>query len=127
MKYLLTAIIILIGLMFPQIALAQQEKIWKNGDMIAAKVICETEDAILELTGADINGPESNVMVVITNLIENGQCIALPFPLRFLVAKALVHYKDHKKISSVILGVNNGNGEWMGWLIAAGRYRENGI
>ena len=119
--------LMLVGLMYPQTALSKQEKIWKNGDMIAAKVICETEDAILELTNADMKGPESNVMVVITNLVENRQCTAFPFPLRFLVTKALVHYKDHKKISSVILGVNAGNGDWVGWLIAAGRYRESEI
>ena len=46
------------------------------------------------------------------------------FPKEFAKpAKAVI--KDHKKIPSVILGVNAGNGEWIGWLIAAGRYREN--
>ena len=119
--------LMLVGLMYPQTALSKSEKIWKNGDIIASKVICKTEDAILELTGADINGPESNVMVVVTDLVENRQCTVFPFPLRFLVTKALVHYKDHKKIPSVILGVNAGNGEWIGWLIAAGRYRETEI
>ena len=119
--------LMLVGLMYPQTALSKQEKIWKNGDIVATKVVCETEDAILELTGADINGPESNVMVVITNLVDNRQCTAFPFPLRFIVTKALVHYKDHNEISSVILGVNAGNGEWIGWLIAAGRYRETEI
>jgi hypothetical protein len=119
--------LMLVGLMYPQTALSDQDKIWKNGDIVATKVVCETEDAILELTGADINGPESNVMVVITNLVANRQCTAFPFPLKFMVTKALVHYKDHKEIPSVILGVNAGNGEWIGWLIAAGRYRETGI
>ena len=113
--------------MFPQIALSKPEKIWKNGDIIAAKVVCETEDAILKLTDADINGPVSNVIVVITNLLDKRQCTAFPFPIRFMVTKALVHYKDHKEISSVILGVNAGNGDWIGWIIAAGRYKENGI
>ena len=119
--------LMLVGLMYPQTALSKSEKIWKNGDIIASKVICKTEDAILELTNADMKGPESNVMVVITDLVENRQCTAFPFPLRFLVTKALVHYKDHKKIPSVILGVNAGNGDWVGWLIATGRYRESGI
>ena len=118
---------ILTGLMFPQAALSKEEKVWKYGDIIAAKVVCETEDAILKLTDADINGPVSNVIVVITNLLDKRQCTAFPFPIRFMVTKALVHYKDHKEISSVILGVNAGNGEWIGWLIAAGRYRETGI
>ena len=118
---------ILTGLMFPQAALSKEEKVWKYGDIIAAKVVCETEDAILKLTDADINGPVSNVIVVITNLLDKRQCTAFPFPIRFMVTKALVHYKDHKEISSVILGVNAGNGDWIGWIIAAGRYRENGI
>ena len=118
---------ILTGLMFPQAALSKEEKVWKYGDIIAAKVVCETEDAILKLTDADINGPVSNVIVVITNLLDKRQCTAFPFPIRFMVTKALVHYKDHKEISSVILGVNAGNGEWIGWLIAAGRYKENEI
>ena len=118
---------ILTGLMFPQAALSKEEKVWKYGDIIAAKVVCETEDAILKLTDADINGPVSNVIVVITNLLDKRQCTAFPFPIRFMVTKALVHYKDHKEISSVILGVNAGNGEWIGWLIAAGRYKENEV
>ncbi len=118
---------ILTGLMFPQAALSKEEKVWKYGDIIAAKVVCETEDAILKLTDADINGPVSNVIVVITNLLDKRQCTAFPFPIRFMVTKALVHYKDHKEISSVILGVNAGNGDWIGWIIAAGRYKENGI
>ena len=118
---------IMTGLMFPQAALSKEEKVWKYGDIIAAKVVCETEDAILKLTDADINGPVSNVIVVITNLLDKRQCTAFPFPIRFMVTKALVHYKDHKEISSVILGVNAGNGDWIGWIIAAGRYKENGI
>ena len=118
---------ILTGLMFPQAALSKEEKVWKYGDIIAAKVVCETEDAILKLTDADINGPVSNVIVVITNLLDKRQCTAFPFPIRFMVTKALVHYKDHKEISSVIIGVNAGNGDWIGWIIAAGRYKENGI
>ena len=118
---------ILTGLMFPQAALSKEEKVWKYGDIIAAKVVCETEEAILKLTDADINGPVSNVIVVITNLLDKRQCTAFPFPIRFMVTKALVHYKDHKEISSVILGVNAGNGDWIGWIIAAGRYKENGI
>ena len=126
-------ILVMMGLLWPtagwpgSISSLSQDKIWKNGDIVATKVVCETEDAILELTGADINGPESKVMVVITNLVANRQCTAFPFPLRFIVTKALVHYKDHKEISSVILGVNAGNGEWIGWLIAAGRYKENEV
>ena len=127
MKYLLMITAILTGLMFPQAALSKEEKVWKYGDIIAAKVVCETEDAILKLTDADINGPVSNVIVVITNLLDKRQCTAFPFPIRFMVTKALVHYKDHKEISSVILGVNAGNGDWIGWIIAAGRYKENGI
>ena len=118
---------ILTGLMFPQAALSKEEKVWKYGDIIAAKVVCETEDAILKLTDADINGPVSNVIVVITNLLDKRQCTAFPFPIRFMVTKALVHYKDHKEISSVILGVNAGNGDWIGWIIAAGRYKENEV
>ena len=124
-------ILVMMGLLWPTAgwpgSISDQDKIWKNGDLIAAKVVCETEDAILELTNADMKGPESNVMVVITNLVDNRQCTAFPFPLKFIVTKALVHYKDHKEISSVILGVNAGNGEWIGWLIAAGRYKENEI
>ena len=58
-------ILVMMGLLWPtagwpgSISSLSQDKIWKNGDIVATKVVCETEDAILELTGADINGPES--------------------------------------------------------------------
>ena len=84
-------ILVMMGLLWPTAgwpgSISDQDKIWKNGDIVATKVVCETEDAILELTGADINGPESKVMVVITNLVANKQCTAFPFPLRLIVTK----------------------------------------
>ena len=52
MKYLLTATIILIGLMFPQITLSEHEKrqkVWTNGDLITTRVLCKTEDGYLRI------------------------------------------------------------------------------
>ena len=114
--------------MFPQIALSEHEKeqkIWVEGDIIATKILCETEDAILELINADIKGPESYVLMVAGTLVADGQCIALPFPIRFKVIKSLLEYEDFKKIPSVVLGVVSQNGDWVGWILAAGTFQEN--
>ena len=128
MKYLLTATIILIGLMFPQIALSEHEKrqkVWTNGDLITTRVLCESEDAILEVTNADMKGPETLVMMVISTLVEDEQCVALPFPVTFKVTKSLVEYKDFSDHPSVVLGAVAKNGDWVGWVLAAGTFEVN--
>ena len=128
MKYLLTATIILIGLMFPQIALSEHEKkqkTWTDGDLITTRVLCESEDAILEVTNADMKGPETLVMMVISTLVEDEQCVALPFPVTFKVTKSLVEYKDFSDHPSVVLGAVAKNGDWVGWVLAAGTFEVN--
>ena len=128
MKYLLTATIILIGLMFPQIALSEHEKrqkTWTGGDLITTRVLCESEDAILEVTNADMKGPETLVLMVIGTLVEDEQCIALPFPVTFKVTKSLVEYKDYSDHPSVVLGAVAKNGDWVGWVLAAGTFEAN--
>ena len=128
MKFLLTATIILIGLMFPQIALSEHEKrqkVWTNGDLITTRVLCESEDAILEVTNADMKGPETLVLMVIGTLVEDEQCIALPFPVTFKVTKSLVEYKDYSDHPSVVLGAVAKNGDWVGWVLAAGTFEAN--
>ena len=112
--------------MFPQIALSEHEKeskVWVEGDIIATKVLCRTEDAILELINADMKGPESHVMMVVGALVADGQCTALPFPIRFMITKSLLEYKDFKKRPSVALGAVAQNGDWVGWIIAAGTFQ----
>mgnify|MGYP004407185539 FL=1 len=129
MKFLLTATIILIGLMFPQIALSEHEKkqkTWTDGDLITTRVLCKTEDAILELTNADMKGPETLVMMVIGTLVEDEQCVALPFPVTFKVTKSLVEYTDFSKRPSVVLGAVAQNGDWVGWILAAGTFEADG-
>ena len=115
--------------MFPQIALSEHEKrqkTWTNGDLITTRVLCKTEDAILELTNADMKGPETLVMMVIGTLVEDEQCTALPFPVTFKVTKSLVEYKDFSKHPSVVLGTVAQNGDWVGWVLAAGTFEANG-
>ena len=115
--------------MFPQIALSEHEKrqkTWTNGDLITTRVLCKTEDAILELTNADMKGPETLVMMVIGTLVEDEQCTALPFPVTFKVTKSLVEYKDFSKHPSVVLGTVAQNGDWVGWVLAAGTFEEDG-
>tara|TARA_B100001029_G_C14661036_1_gene234384 strand:- start:55 stop:462 length:408 start_codon:yes stop_codon:yes gene_type:complete len=129
MKFLLTATIILIGLMFPQIALTQQQKehkIWTNGDLITTRVLCEKEDGVLELVNADMKGPETLVMMVVGTLVEDEQCLALPFPVTFKVTKSLVEYTDFSKRPSVVLGTVAKNGNWVGWVLAAGTFEAGG-
>ena len=128
MKFLLTATIILIGLMFPQIALSEHEKrqkVWTNGDLITTRVLCESEDAILELTNADMKGPDTLVMMVMGSLVGDEQCTALPFPVTFKVTKSLVEYKDYSDHPSVVLGALAKNGDWVGWVLAAGTFEAN--
>ena len=112
--------------MFPQIALSEHEKrqkVWTNGDLITTRVLCESEDAILELTNADMKGPETLVIMVMGSLVGNEQCTALPFPVTFKVTKSLVEYKDFSKHPSVVLGAVAQNGDWVGWIIAAGTFQ----
>ena len=114
--------------MFPQIALTQQEKnqkIWVEGDLIVTRVLCEEEDGILELVNADMKGPETLVMMVVGTLVGDGQCTALPFPIRFKVIKSLVEYTDHSNRPSVVLGAVAQNGDWVGWILAAGTFEAN--
>ena len=114
--------------MFPQIALTQQEKnqkIWVEGDLIVTRVLCEEEDGILELVNADMKGPETLVMMVMGSLVGNEQCTALPFPVTFKVTKSLVEYTDHGKHPSVVLGAVAQNGDWVGWILAAGTFEAN--
>ena len=128
MKYLLPATIILIGLIFPQIALSvheKRQKTWTGGDLITTRVLCESEDAILEVTNADMKGPETLVLMVIGTLVEDEQCIALPFPVTFKVTKSLVEYKDYSDHPSVVLGAVAKNGDWVGWVLAAGTFEAN--
>ena len=114
--------------MFPQIALSEHEKrqkVWTNGDLITTRVLCESEDAILEVTNADMKGPETLVLMVIGTLVEDEQCIALPFPVTFKVTKSLVEYKDYSDHPSVVLGAVAKNGDWVGWVLAAGTFETN--
>ena len=114
--------------MFPQIALSEHEKrqkVWTNGDLITTRVLCESEDAILELTNADMKGPDTLVMMVMGSLVGDEQCTALPFPVTFKVTKSLVEYTDYSKHPSVVLGIVAKNGDWVGWVLAAGTFEAN--
>ena len=57
MKYLLTATIILIGLMFPQTASLSQDPpktyAWSKGDYVTAAIVCRDEETILKVLKAD--------------------------------------------------------------------------
>ena len=115
--------------MFPQIALTQQQKehkIWTNGDLITTRVLCEKEDGVLELVNADMKGPETLVMMVVGTLVEDEQCLALPFPVTFKVTKSLVEYTDFSKRPSVVLGTVAKKGNWVGWVLAAGTFEAGG-
>ena len=114
--------------MIPQIALSEHEKrqkTWTGGDLITTRVLCESEDAILELTNADMKGPDTLVMMVMGSLVGDEQCTALPFPVTFKVTKSLVEYTDHGKHPSVVLGMVAKNGDWVGWVLAAGTFEAN--
>ncbi len=73
-----------------------------------------------------MKGPETLVMMVIGTLVEDEQCVALPFPVTFKVTKSLVEYTDFSKNPSVVLGAVAQNGDWVGWILAAGTFEAGG-
>ena len=56
--------------------------------------------------------------------VLKGVCISFPMPAMFIVIKALVHYKDHRKRESVVLGVGNADRNFLGWALANGKFVE---
>ena len=121
MKYLMTALICLCMLVLASNAAAEHPRVWEKGDIIQVGVLCKDEDTILEIVNADIKS-ERDVLLQMNQSIVEGVCISFPMPAMFIVIKALVHYKDHRKRESVVLGVGNANRDFVGWALGNGKF-----
>ena len=121
MKYLMTALICLCMLLFIPNAAADVKKVWEKGDIIQVGVLCKDEDTILEIVNADIKS-EKDALLQMNKSLMKGACIGFPMPAMFIVINALVHYKDHIGRPSVVLGIGNGNRDFVGWALGHGEY-----
>jgi hypothetical protein len=131
MKYLMIALIsVFISLVCVPSATADNSREWSAGDIIQVGVLCKDEDTILEIVNADIKS-ERDVLLQMNQSILKGVCISFSMPAMFIVIKALVHYKDHRKRESVVLGVGNADRDFVGWALANGKFvvskKENSI
>jgi hypothetical protein len=104
-------------------AAAENNREWSNGDLIQVGVLCKDEDTILEIVNADIKSEKDVLLQMNESLIE-GVCIGFPMPAMFIVIKALVHYKDHRGRDSVVLGIGNGDRDFVGWALGNGKFVE---
>ena len=122
MKYLMIALLsVFISLVCVNSAAAENSREWSDGDLIQVGVICKDEDTIIEIVNADIKS-EREVLMQMNQSIVEGVCVAFPMPAMFIVIKALVHYKDHVERESVVLGVGNADQDFLGWVLATGKF-----
>ena len=121
MKYLMTAMICLCMLLCIPNAAAENRKKWSDGDIIQVGVLCKDEDTILEIVNSDIKS-EKDALLQMNESLMKGVCIGFPMPAMFIVIKALVHYKDHRKRESVVLGVGNADRDFVGWALGNGKF-----
>jgi len=123
MKYLLATLMSVFLLVCAPSAAAENNREWSNGDLIQVGVLCKDEDTILEIVNADIKSEKDVLLQMNESLIE-GVCIGFPMPAMFIVIKALVHYKDHRGRDSVVLGIGNGDRDFVGWALGNGKFVE---
>ena len=123
MKYLLATLMSLFLLVCAPSAAAENNRKWSNGDLIQVGVLCKDEDTILEIVNADIKS-EKDALLQMNESLMKGVCIGFPMPAMFLVIKALVHYKDHRGRDSVVLGIGNGDRDFVGWALGNGKFVE---
>ena len=123
MKYLMTALICLCMLVLASNAAAEHPRVWEKGDIIQVGVLCKDEDTILEIVNADIKS-EKDALLQMNESLMKGVCIGFPMPAMFIVIKALVHYKDHRGRDSVVLGIGNGDRDFVGWALGNGKFVE---
>jgi hypothetical protein len=100
---------------------ANNSREWIAGDLISVGLVCKDEESILRIVNADVKSEEL-VVVTMNQSLMMGVCISFEGSMRFLVQKALVHYKDHAGRSSVVLGVGNSDQDFLGWVLALGKF-----
>ena len=121
MKYLLATLMSVFLLVCAPSAVAYNDREWTAGDLISVGLVCKDEKSILEIVHADVKSEEL-VLMTMSQSIMMGVCITFEGAMRFLVQKALVHYKDHAGRASVVLGVGNADQDSLGWVLATGKF-----
>jgi len=121
MKYLLATLMSVFLLVCAPSAVAYNDREWIAGDLISVGLVCKDEESILRIVNADVKSEEL-VVVTMNQSLMMGVCISFEGSMRFLVQKALVHYKDHAGRSSVVLGVGNSDQDFLGWVLALGKF-----
>jgi len=121
MKYLMTALMSAFLLVCAPSVAADNSREWSAGDLISVGLVCRDEESILKIVRADVTSEEL-VLMAMNQSIMMGVCVTFEGAMRFLVQKALVHYKDHAGRSSVVLGVGNSDQDFLGWVLALGEF-----
>jgi len=121
MKYLMTALMSAFLLVCAPSVAADNSREWTVGDLISVGLVCKDEKSILEIVHADVKSEEL-VLMTMSQSIMMGVCISFEGSMRFLVQRALVHYKDHAGRASVVLGVGNADQDSLGWVLATGKF-----
>ena len=121
MKYLLATLMSVFLLVCAPSAVAYNDREWTAGDLISVGLVCKDEKSILEIVRADVTSEEL-VLMTMSQSIMMGVCVTFEGAMRFLVQKALVHYKDHAGRASVVLGVGNADQDSLGWVLATGKF-----
>ena len=121
MKYLMTALMSAFLLVCAPSVAADNSREWTSGDLISVGLVCKDEKSILEIVHADVKSEEL-VLMTMSQSIMMGVCISFEGSMRFLVQRALVHYKDHAGRASIVLGVGNSNQDFLGWVLATGKF-----
>ena len=121
MKYLMTALMSAFLLVCAPSVAADNSREWSAGDLISVGLVCRDEESILKIVRADVTSEEL-VLMAMNQSIMMGVCVTFEGAMRFLVQKALVHYKDHAGRASIVLGVGNSNKDFLGWVLATGKF-----
>ena len=121
MKYLMTALMSAFLLVCAPSVAADNDREWSAGDLISVGLVCRDEESILKIVRADVTSEEL-VLMAMNQSIMMGVCVTFEGAMRFLVQKALVHYKDHAGRASIVLGIGNSNQDFLGWVLATGKF-----
>ena len=98
-----------------------KQETWKQGDIVAAFVVCKTEKDIMEIAFADSLG-EPEILNKILEKKVSKKCIQFQPPIPFLVIDVLGSYIDYKKIETSILKIKSKwNEQLVGYVIVAGK------
>ena len=98
-----------------------KQETWKQGDIVAAFIVCKTEKDIMEIAFADSLG-EPEILNKILEKKVSKKSIQFQPPIPFLVIDVLGSYIDYKKVETSILKIKSKwNEQLVGYVIVAGK------